>query len=111
MSKPRFTTVVIDGVEGREYDLDYIMENPIPAKCKRCGFDWIDGKTEFIPRFMGWYGPPQGGKTVVLNDAIRAPSLEGCRCGVCGGELRPYEKGGPVTVEQVEARKQQPALF
>lgn len=94
-------------IEGREYGLEYIKANPIPAKCKKCGHKWIDGEPFTITRI-------RNGKPVVThhiaNDAIRAPSLSQCRCFYCGGELGPLERGGPVTVEQVEQIKSQSAL-
>ena len=39
---------------------------PISAKCKKCGYNWIG------------------------NDAISAPSLLGCLCFWCHGELRAH---------------------
>lgn len=39
---------------------------PIPAKCPKCRYDWVD------------------------KDAIRAPSLSGCCCFWCHSLLRPH---------------------
>lgn len=131
----KFQTLKIDGEQGRDYDHEYIMANPIPARCKKCKRTFTDGKTERVVYFRKirrnvmkrvcingkWerkqveiedFTPAE--KTIVSNDAIRAPALSGCRCFYCHGELGPLEKGGPVTVEQVEQqesmRKNQPRL-
>lgn len=90
MSKYRAVEVDNDG--GRSYDLSYILDNPIPARCKKCKRIFVEGS----------------------DGAIHAPALSGCRCFYCSGELMPLERGGPATVEQVEQQrsreKQQPML-
>ncbi len=60
-------------VEGVEYEAEWIINNPIPAICKKCGQRWEDG-----PHAKS-------------NGAIRAPSLDNCRCFYCGGRLRPLD--------------------
>lgn len=92
--------------EGREYSESYIMANPIPARCKKCGHKWIDGEVQKVVKYKN--GMPYS-TTIIANDAIRAPALSGCRCFYCGGGLGPLEKGGPVTVEQVEQLKSREA--
>jgi hypothetical protein len=99
----KFQLVEIDGEQCREYDLEYIKANPIPAKCTKCKLLFTDGQTVKVR-----------GKNVVCNDAIRSPSLTNCRCWQCHGPLVPLEKGGPNTVEEVEQlnslKKLQPQL-
>ena len=82
--------------EGVEYPRETILQNPIPARCTKCKRTFTDE-------------PGRDG-----NGAIHAPALSGCRCFYCSGALAPLEKGGPVTVEQVEQlnsqEKEQPML-
>ena len=55
-----------------EYDEKFILASPIPAECRKCRAKWIDeGK---------------------FKDAIRAPTLDGCRCFYCGGNLKPLDR-------------------
>lgn len=99
-----------DGTIGREYDHDYIMENPIPAKCSKCKKPFVDGPQSVVRMVKGKLVE----KALYCRDAIRAPSLSNCRCFYCGGQLVALEKGGPDTVEAVEHLKsltaQQPML-
>ena len=55
-----------------EYDEKFILENPIPARCKKCKREFVDDA-----RF---------------KEAIRAPLLEACRCFYCCGELAPLDR-------------------
>lgn len=48
---------------GFSYGRDFILENPIAALCSGCGYRWTG------------------------RDAIRAPSLRGCSCFWCRGEM------------------------
>lgn len=48
-----------------EYTVEYVTKNAIPAKCVKCGRDWVG------------------------RDAIRSPSLACCGCW-CGGKLIPH---------------------
>lgn len=56
--------------DGVSYDLAFILNNPIPAKCAKCNYQWAG------------------------RDAIRAPSLKNCSCFYCGGRLVPLDKEG-----------------
>jgi hypothetical protein len=58
------------GHEDCEYDLDYILNNPIPARCTQ-------------QKHWGCKG---------RGERIRAPSLENVRCFWCGGKLVPVDK-------------------
>jgi hypothetical protein len=48
---------------GFSYEREFILGNPIAARCVRCAYFWTE------------------------RDAIRAPSLRGCSCFWCHGEL------------------------
>jgi hypothetical protein len=48
---------------GFSYEREFILGNPIAARCVRCAYFWAE------------------------RDAIRAPSLRGCSCFWCHGEL------------------------
>ena len=69
-----------------EYDHDFIMGNPIPARCVKCRRHFIDGETITV-----WDYSKCLAKEIVCRDAIRAPQLENCRCFWCGGNLRPLD--------------------
>lgn len=96
------SSATVDEDGGREYDLDYIIANGIPAKCKKCRREFYDNQVNTISAFVGGRFIE---KQIVTNEAINAPDLKGCRCSYCGGELGPLVKGGPTTVEQVEQVK------
>jgi predicted Zn-ribbon and HTH transcriptional regulator len=66
--------------EAEEYTLAELV--PIPAKCAKCKRNWLG------------------------RDAIRAPSLDNCRCFYCGGQLKPHPKF-PV----VDAKTKRHGLF
>lgn len=57
---------------GIEYQLSFILDNPIPAECVRCGYQWVDSDK--------------------YKDAIRAPSLDNCACFFCWSGLRPLDE-------------------
>lgn len=48
---------------GFSYESEFILSNPMPARCVGCGYQWTG------------------------RDAIRAPSLRNCSCFWCHGEL------------------------
>ena len=74
----KYRTVEIAGDVGCEYDLAYIIANGIPARCPQCK------------------------RTFEGRDAIHAPSLTNCHCFYCSAPLRPLQRSGPTSVEQVE---------
>ena len=71
---------------------------PIPAKCvnPRCGYDWVDGVRESSPQLLRLWPHLRGDPPRPNRDAIRAPSLRGCRCFWCGGALIPHPDYPPV---------------
>ena len=72
--------------EDYEYARDEIV--PLPAKCGKCGRNWVG------------------------RDAIRAPSLRQCRCFYCGGKLLPHPlHPGVVDAETRRAMAQFGPLF
>jgi hypothetical protein len=54
-------------VKDGEYDLTFIIKNPIPSICKNCKYKWVG------------------------RDAITAPSLYNCICFWCKGPLIPLD--------------------
>lgn len=69
---------------------------PIPARCAKCGYDWVDGVKTPSRQLVRLFPLARDLGPVVCRDAIRAPSLRQCRCFWCGGELRPHPDHPPV---------------
>jgi hypothetical protein len=87
------TAIDLAAFEG-EYDEKFIMDNPIPAKCKKCKREFVDDA-----RF---------------KEAIRAPLLESCRCFYCSGKLAPLDPAAyRAGLEAMKNHRQayQPGLF
>lgn len=55
------------------------LPTPIPAKCRKCGYNWVG------------------------RDAIVSPSLDCCRCFWCDGELRPHRGERDFAIEDRHA--------
>jgi hypothetical protein len=68
------------------YNREFILNNPIPAQCVKCGYKWIDGQ------LVRWVTPKGETRSRVCRDAIRAPTLENVWCFWCQGKLRPLDK-------------------
>lgn len=75
----------IEPDENGDYPLDWVMNNPIPAKCLgKCKRTFTEGeRTRIVDPNTG------NGRVIVTNEAIRSVTLECCRCFYCSGELAP----------------------
>lgn len=54
---------------GNLYDPEFILRNPIPARCATCGYPWTE------------------------RDAIKSPTLRNCACFWCQGSLVALDQG------------------
>lgn len=72
-----------------DWTAEFVIANPIPARCKKCGAKWIDGNG---------------------NGAIRAPGLSNAACFYCHGKLVEIEVEAPA-VKLKSATASQPGLF
>ena len=95
------------------YDEQFILENPIPAQCRKCGEKFEDGIIIKV-----YDSVRQKVVEKICNEAIRAPQLENCRCFYCGGKLLPldsvsYQNRQKTILEYLQNSDQncQPALF
>lgn len=90
------------------YDHDFIVNNPIPARCKKCKRQFVDGE---VVKFADYEGKV---RQKVCNEAIRAPTLSNCRCFYCWGELVPLDKKAyaeRLTTLHLYRQAEQGALF
>ena len=76
----------MENIPEGSYDREFIMNNPIPARCAKCRRHFIDGDV------FRWVDGDGTVREKICNDAIRAPLLEQCRCFYCGGNLRPLDE-------------------
>lgn len=67
------------------YDRDFIINNPIPARCKKCKRQFVDGELFTCVDYDRTF------RLVLCKDAIQAPTLITCRCFYCWGELLPLD--------------------
>lgn len=84
---------------------------PIPARCEKCGYDWIDGIKTVSRQIMKLFPLRADPGPIMCRDAIRAPSLRGCRCFWCGGRLLPHPDHPPVIDAETARKTHQPSLF
>lgn len=79
MKRKRTIAEIKSSIPVGNYDHDFIMSNPIPAQCEKCKRHFIDGEIVKV-----WDYAKNEPKTIVCNEAIRAPSLINCFCFYCG---------------------------
>lgn len=85
---------------------------PIPAKCRKCGYDWIDAVRPPCANVIRLFPHLRNDPPRMVRDAIRAPSLEMCRCFWCGGRLKPHPDYQPAKQPKATPdHDRQPALF